>query len=66
MSLHLNGDNEIENLKILDVSGNEVWNSGPVAWKSADVPVRGLDNGTYFFHATTANGKVVKKIEVIR
>lgn len=66
VSLYLNGDNEIENLRILDVSGKEVWNSGPVVWKSADVPVRDLPNGTYFFHANTLNGKVVKKITVIR
>jgi hypothetical protein len=66
VSLHLNGNNEIENLRILNATGQEVWNSGEVSWKTADVPVRDLESGVYFFHAITKAGKVVKKVNVIR
>jgi Cadherin-like domain/Secretion system C-terminal sorting domain/Dockerin type I domain len=66
VQVHLNGNNLIENLSILSIAGNMVWNSGKVEWKHAEMNLGGLPNGVYFAVAHTAAGRVTKKFEIIR
>ncbi len=63
---HLNGNNEINELRIFSPAGREVWNSGNVVWKHAEVSVSDLPNGMYFAVANTSGGRVTKKFQVIR
>jgi hypothetical protein len=66
VQVHLNGNNMIENLSILSIAGNTVWNSGKVAWKHAEMNLGNLPNGVYFAVAKTAAGRVTKKFEIIK
>lgn len=63
---HLNGNNEINELRIFSTTGTEVWNSGKVNWKRAEISVADLPNGMYFAVANTTGGRVTKKFQVIR
>jgi hypothetical protein len=66
VQVHLNGNNLIEEMSILSIAGNQVWNSGKVEWKHAEMNLGHLPNGVYFAVAYTAAGKVTKKFEIIR
>lgn len=63
---HLNGNNEINELQIFSTTGKQVWNSGKVNWKRAEISVADLPNGMYFAVANTTGGRVTKKFQVIR
>lgn len=66
VNFHLNGDNTIENLTILNAIGASVYQSGDVQWRHAEISVRDLPNGIYFAKTKTTQGVVTKKFEVMR
>lgn len=66
VTLWLNGNNRITQARIVNVAGQEVWNSGDVEWKNAEISVKDLPGGIYFIHAQTAAGTITKKLEIIR
>ncbi len=66
LSVHLNGDDLIESLSIIDALGKEVYASGSVRLEHADLDVSNLPEGFYVVSARTASGNFVKKIQVHR
>lgn len=66
LNIHLNGNDFIESLSILDAMGREVYRSGSVQWEHAELSVRDLPEGFYVAAARTSTGKVVKKFQIVR
>lgn len=66
LQIHLNGDEFIENLSIFDITGRQVYDSGPVHWERSELNVGHLPDGFYIANARTESGFVSKKFQVLR
>lgn len=66
LQIHLNGDEFIEALSILDLTGRAVYQSGAVQWEHAELNVGHLPAGMYIAHARTGSGQVSKKFQILR
>ncbi len=66
VNIHLNGDDFIESLIILDAMGRQVYQSGTVEWEHAEIDVSNLPEGFYVASARTATGQVTKKFQIMR
>lgn len=66
LNVHLNGNDLIESLQILDAAGRAVYQSGDVQWEHAEINIRELPAGFYLASAQTATGKVMKKFQIVR
>jgi len=66
MNVHLNGEEEIEQILIYNITGQEVFNSGSIQVDRDQVNVKDLATGTYIMRARTTSGVVTKKFEVVK
>ncbi|MCK6694862.1 MAG: Ig-like domain-containing protein [Thermoanaerobaculia bacterium] len=66
LQIHLNGDEFIETLSIFDLTGRQVYDSGPVQWERAELSIGHLPEGVYVASARTASGQVTKKFQILR
>jgi Bacterial Ig domain/Secretion system C-terminal sorting domain/Dockerin type I domain len=64
LQVQLNGGELIEQLNIVNTSGQTVYQSGPVQWEYTDLSVGHLPAGVYFVAVRTASGQVVKQFQV--
>jgi Secretion system C-terminal sorting domain/Bacterial Ig domain len=63
---YLNGNNTIQSIRVFDMRGREVSNSKNVNSKQARVDMTELPNGLYMAEVMTEQGRVVKKMQVIK
>lgn len=66
LNIHLNGEDFMESVSILDAMGRAVYQSGPVQWEHAEINVGNLPEGFYVITAHTGTGQVTKKFQVAR
>lgn len=66
MSFYLNGVNNIESLRVVDMMGKEVMRQNSVKGKQATVYFDNLATGMYIAEVTTEKGKIIKKIQVVK
>lgn len=66
LSIHLNGDDLIESLSVLDATGREVYVSGPVQSDHMELSIGHLSEGFYVASVRTRSGNVLKKFQVLR
>lgn len=66
LSIHLNGDDLIESLSVLDATGREVYVSGPVQSDHMELSIGHLSEGFYVASVGTRSGNVLKKFQVLR
>lgn len=66
LQIHLNGDDQIEALALLDAQGKEVYHSGKVQWEHAELNVAEFPAGFYVAVARTSSGQLVKKFQIVR
>lgn len=66
LSIHLNGDDLIESLSVLDATGREVYALNNVSLEHIDLNISHLSEGFYVLSARTGSGNVTKKIQVVR
>lgn len=66
LNIHLNGNDFIESLVFLDMTGRVVYQSGAVQWEHAEISVSQLPEGNYIAVARTQSGQVTKKFQVTR
>ncbi len=66
INFFLNGENSINSVRFLDMSGREVARLNQVNAKSAVLNVSNMANGLYIAEVMTAKGRIVKKIEVMK
>ena len=61
LSLHLNGDEYINQLEIFSMSGAQLFDSGKVEWERAELSVESYSNGLYVARATLSDGSIINK-----
>ncbi len=66
MSFYLNGVNNIESLRVLDMMGKEINRQSNINSKQATVYFDNYTPGMYIAEVMTAKGKIVKKIQVVK
>ncbi len=66
MSFYLNGVNNIESLRIVDMMGKEVNRQNNIKGKQATVYFDNFPSGMYLAEVTTEKGKIMKKIQVVK
>ena len=66
MSFYLNGINNIESLRIVDMMGKEVNRQTNIKGKQATVYFDNYSPGMYIAEVVTEKGKIVKKIQVVK
>ncbi len=66
MSFYLNGVNNIESLRIVDMMGKEVNRQNNIKGKQATVYFDNFAPGMYLAEVTTEKGKIMKKIQVVK
>jgi hypothetical protein len=63
---YLNGYNKIQSIRIMDMRGREVRQLTNVNSKQTRIDMSELTNGLYMAEVMTENGRVVKKLQVIK
>jgi hypothetical protein len=63
---YLNGNNTIQSIRILDMRGREVSTLKNVKSKQARMDMSELTNGLYMAEVMTEQGRVIKKMQVIK
>lgn len=66
LNIHLNGGKEFERIVLYNLMGQEVYNSGSMKARSAQIGTGQLANGIYVLSVVTPEGRLNKKIEVIK
>ena len=66
MSFYLNGVNNIESLRIVDMMGKEVNRQNNIKGKQATVYLDNFAPGMYLAEVITEKGKIMKKIQVVK
>jgi Secretion system C-terminal sorting domain/Bacterial Ig domain/Dockerin type I domain len=66
MSFYLNGVNNIESLRVVDMMGKEVSRQNNIKGKQATVYFDNLTTGMYIAEVTTEKGKIIKKMQVVK
>lgn len=66
MSFYLNGVNNIESLRVLDMMGKEVTRQNNIKGKQATVYFDNLATGMYIAEVMTEKGKITKKLQVVK
>jgi hypothetical protein len=66
MSFYLNGVNNIESLRVLDMMGKEVNRQTGINGKQATVYFDNYTPGMYIAEVMTEKGKIIKKIQVVK
>ncbi|MBL7775915.1 MAG: T9SS type A sorting domain-containing protein [Saprospiraceae bacterium] len=64
VQVHLNGEEAMVRLRVFDLNGTLLYDSGAIQQESARIPVRHLPPGAYIAAAQTSSGQVVKKFQV--
>lgn len=63
LRLHLNGDNVLQNVRILDILGKVVLTMPLQNQKEVNIQISQLPKGFYILEAISLNGRIVKKVE---
>jgi Secretion system C-terminal sorting domain/Bacterial Ig domain len=63
---YLNGYNTIQSIRILDMRGREVRSMKNINGKQSRIDLSEMTNGLYMAEVMTENGRVVKKLQVIK
>ncbi len=67
LNIHLNGDNQIEELTIMTITGQEIFRSGTINDNQFSMNLgTNYANGIYVIQAVTEKGIINKKFEVLR
>jgi hypothetical protein len=66
LQVHLNGSDLMESLKITDLTGRVIWQSGNLQAEHTQVDLSTFANGTYIAVARTQNGQVARKFQVAK
>ena len=66
LNIHLNGGKEFERIVLYNLMGQEVYNSGSMKARNAQIGTGQLANGIYVLSVVTPEGRLNKKIEVIK
>ncbi|HRJ15175.1 MAG TPA: T9SS type A sorting domain-containing protein, partial [Saprospiraceae bacterium] len=66
LNIHLNGGKEFERIVLYNLMGQEVYNSGSMKARNAQIGTSQLANGIYVLSVVTPEGRLNKKIEVIK
>jgi hypothetical protein len=66
MSFYLNGVNNIESLRVVDMMGKEVTRQNNIKGKQATVYFDNLATGMYIAEVMTEKGKITKKMQVVK
>lgn len=66
MSFYLNGVNNIESLRVVNMMGKEVTRQNNIKGKQATVYFDNLTTGMYIAEVMTEKGKITKKIQVVK
>ncbi len=66
LNVHLNGGKEFERVTIYNLMGQMVYNTGNMKARNAQIGVNQLDNGIYILSVDTPEGRINKKIEVLK
>jgi Secretion system C-terminal sorting domain len=63
---YLNGSNKIQSVRILDMRGRDIKRLSNVNGKQTRIDMSDVPNGLYMAEVMTENGRVVKKLQVIK
>lgn len=66
MSFYLNGVNNIESLRVVDMMGKEINRQNNIKGKQATVYFDNFASGMYLAEVMTEKGKIIKKIQVVK
>ncbi|MEM1322694.1 MAG: Ig-like domain-containing protein [Bacteroidota bacterium] len=66
MNVYVNGENEIRELSVYTLTGQEVFYSGRLYSKQTTINMAEWNNGLYLLSAVTDEGVITKKIEVMK
>jgi hypothetical protein len=66
LQIHLNGNDRMESLTIMDMTGKVAYQSGLLQHEHLQVSLSALPEGMYAAVARTQSGRVVKKFQVLR
>ena len=66
INFHLNGENNIEYVRLMDATGREITRLNNVNAKSATINVDASMRGFYIAEVMTEKGRVIKKLEIIK
>ena len=65
MTVHLNGQHDIEQVIVYNITGQEVFNSGNINSVKQIIDVTQFNAGAYIVKAVTTGGVITKKFEVV-
>ena len=66
LKIHLNGKDEIEQIRVFTLTGDMVYDSGRVATKHIEIDVSQYHDGMYIVNALTSREMISKKVNVIK
>ena len=66
LNVHLNGGFEFEQVRVFNMTGQLVHDTGPMLSRHTQIDVSNLENGMYYMTVHTGEGIINKKFEVIK
>lgn len=66
LNVHLNGENEIEEVVLYNITGQQMYRSNRVELKRTSIDMSSYEGGVYILEAITTKGVITKKVQLVR